>query len=139
MRPVVQEEATGCAIACVATIAGVCYEKARVVAADLGIYTSDETLWSDTAHVRRLLDAFGFATASEEVAFRAWESLPDLCLLAIKWRMKASQAFWHWVVFYRSPETGPVVLDPKRSLKTNVRRDFGRVKPRWYIPVSKNR
>jgi len=31
---------------------------------------------------------------------------------------------------------GAVVLDPKRALRTNVRTDFGRMKPKWYIGVT---
>jgi hypothetical protein len=27
------------------------------------------------------------------------------------------------------------VLDPKKSLQTNRRTDFGRMKPKWYIPL----
>jgi hypothetical protein len=44
--------------------------------------------------------------------FHSWETLPDLALLAIKWRMESSRVFWHWVVFWHKPH-GAVVLDPK--------------------------
>ena len=30
---------------------------------------------------------------------------------------------------------GARVLDPKRSLRHHVRTDFGRVKPKWFIPI----
>lgn len=136
MMPVVQEEPTGCGIACVAALAGVAYETARQTAAGLGIYASDRALWSDTAPVRRLLGAFGLRAALEETSFSSWRELPDCCLLAIKWRLADEKPFWHWTVFCRL-EDGPVVLDPKKGLKTNMRRDFWRINPRWYIPVFK--
>lgn len=136
MTPVLQEELTGCGIASVAALAGVDYGTARRAAAGLGIYAQDKRLWSDTAHVRRLLDAFGFKAAPGETPFLSWDALPDCCLLAIKWRRIRGRAFWHWTVFLRG-EDGPVVLDPKKTLKTNTRRDFGRMKPKWHIPVTK--
>nr|WP_298415691.1 hypothetical protein [uncultured Halomonas sp.] len=54
--------------------------------------------------------------------------------MAIKWRMERSKPFWHWVVFAR--EGGQeMVFDSKKALQSNVRRDFGRIKPKWYIEV----
>jgi hypothetical protein len=38
------------------------------------------------------------------------------------------------VVFVRDA-TGEYVLDSKAALKNNVRRDFGRIKPKWFIAV----
>jgi hypothetical protein len=29
----------------------------------------------------------------------------------------------------------PVVLDPKKALRTNTRRDFGRMKPNWFMEI----
>ena len=133
MRPVVQEETSGCAIACAAALAGVSYAAARAKAAELGIFAHDKALWSETAYMLRLLAAYG-VRAGGELPFASWEALPPRALLAIKWRMANDRAFWHWTVFTRDAD-GPVVLDPKKALKTNTRRDFGRMKPKWYIPV----
>ena len=55
--------------------------------------------------------------------------------MAIKWRRINGVPFWHWVVCMR--EAGEcVVLDSKTALKNNVRRDFGRMKPEWFIEVT---
>ncbi len=62
MKPVIQEEKTGCAIASAAAIAGLSYEEAKKAANALGINAEDESLWSDTGHIRRLLDQLGFKT-----------------------------------------------------------------------------
>ena len=134
MKPVVQLERTGCGIASVAALEGVSYAQAKSVANRLGIFADDPRLWSETSHVRRLLKEYGFRSARTEVPFTSWEALPDLALLAIKWHEERGCAFWHWVVFWRGPR-GPVVLDSKRALRRHVRTDFGRMKPKWCIPV----
>ena len=134
MKPVVQLQRTGCGIASVATVAGVRYRQAQRVANHLGIYAEDKRLWSETAHVRRLLQHYGIRAARIEAPFESWPALPDLALLAIKWRKVGDRAFWHWVVFGRGPN-GPFVLDSQRALRTNVRTDFGRMRQKWFIAI----
>jgi hypothetical protein len=135
MEPVIQEETTGCGIAASAALAGVSYAEAKRKANALGIYAADTSLWSETAHVRKLLREFGIFVSPKETPFESWEQLPDRALLAIKWRIEQGKPFWHWVLFVR--ENGKAkVLDSKKALKSNVRRDFGRIKPKWYIEVS---
>lgn len=134
MKPVIQQEISGCGIASVAALAGVSYKQAQAAANQLGIFAEDQRLWSDTKYVRTLLRHFGLRTSPAETAFGSWESLPRLALLSIKWHLERGVPFWHWVVFWRGPG-GPVVLDPKKALRTNVRRDFGRIKPKWFIEI----
>lgn len=138
IKPVVQLEQTGCGIAAVATIAGESYRQTQRKANQLGIFATDRRLWSETDHVRRLLNEYRLRPASIERPFRSWSSLPDLALLAIKWHREKGRPCWHWVVFVRDLE-GARVLDSKQSLTRHVRRDFGRMKPKWYIAVVKNR
>lgn len=135
MKPVIQLERTGCGIAAVATLAGVSYRQAQSVANRLGIFAGDSMLWSETHHVRRLLKEYGIRSASTEVLFTSWKALPDCALLAVKWHKAGDRSFWHWVVFWRGP-CGPVVLDPKHALRCHVRTDFGRIKPKWFIPIA---
>lgn len=134
MKPVVQRERTGCAIASVATLAGVSYAQAKQAANRLGIGTDDPRLWSDPQPVRDLLKHFRLRAASGERPFVSWAALPDVALLAIKWHREKGRAFWHWVVFWRSPG-GAVVLDSKQALRCHTRTDFGRMKPKWWIKV----
>lgn len=138
MKPVLQKERTGCGIAAVAAIAGVNYARAKAVAASLGISAQDRKLWSETAHVRRLLASFGVETPRVTRPFRSWSNLPDCALLAIKWHQKEGRPSWHWVVFVRDGQR-PFVLDSKATLKTSVRTDFGRMKPRWFLAVTRPR
>ena len=136
MKPVIQLEATGCGIASAAAIAGVSYKMAKKIANQLGIYADDSILWSDTQHVRKLLQHLGFRTGREEKSFRSWQSLPDYALLSIKWHKDKGRPYWHWVVFVR--EGGrEYVLDSKKALKNHRRTDFGRMRPKWYIEVHK--
>lgn len=134
MKPVVQLEQTGCGIAAVAAIAGVSYRHAQRTANRIGIFATDRRLWSETTHIRRLVQEYRLPTVLAQQPFRSWRNLPDVALLAIKWHREQGQPCWHWVVFVRDPE-GERVLDSKRSLIHHVRRDFGRMKPKWYIAV----
>lgn len=134
MKPVVQLERTGCGIAAVAAIAGVSYRQVQRTTNRLGILATDRRLWSETVYVRRLLQKYRLRPTSTKRPFRSWDSLPDLALLAIKWHREQGRPCWHWVVFVRDRD-GERVLDSKRSLIHHVRRDFGRMKPKWYMEV----
>jgi hypothetical protein len=126
MKPVVQEERTGCGIASVAALAGVSYAQAKARANMLGISASDARLWSETGHVRSLLAAFGMAASGGEQPFVSWKSLPDRALLAIKWHRENGRPYWHWVAFIRD-DGSSYVLDSKQALKSHTRTDFGRM------------
>jgi hypothetical protein len=113
LKPVIQQEATGCAIASAAAIAGISYTRAKKLANSLGIYAHDSTLWSETGYMRKLLNKLGIKTASKQTPFKNWETLPDCALLAIKWHREKGRAYWHWVVFSRDTNV-EVVLDSKK-------------------------
>lgn len=134
MKPVVQEEKTGCAIASSAAIAGVSYKEARKIAHSIGMYAEDSNLWSETNFIRKLIKKFGIKTGKKEIPFTGWESLPNCALLSIKWHIERGKPHWHWVVFVREGGKS-YVLDSKKTLKTNIRTDFGRMKPKWHIEV----
>ncbi|WP_303291231.1 hypothetical protein [Marinobacter sp. SS5-14b] len=135
MEVVVQEEVTGCGIAASAALAGLSYAEAKGRANALGIYASDTSLWSDTEYVRKLLREWGVSVSPKETPFESWERIPDKALLAIKWRMEHGKPFWHWVLFVREAGQG-MVLDSKKALRSNIRQDFGRIKPKWYIEIT---
>ncbi|NOX90947.1 MAG: hypothetical protein GXP18_00425 [Gammaproteobacteria bacterium] len=132
MKPVIQQEITGCAIASTAALAGISYTAAKKAAKNLGITAADPTLWSDSIHIRRLLRHYNIKT--DKTPFTDWQSLPEHALLAIKWYLEKGTPYWHWVVFVRDT-SGEYVLDSKKGLKQNVRTDFGRIKPKWFIGV----
>lgn len=134
MKPVIQEETTGCGIAVVANILGKTYLEMKAIANAMGIYAEDQSLWSDTQYVRQMLSRSGVETSADEIPFEAWYKLPDLALLAIKYHQENGKNFWHWVVFKR--ENGQaVVLDSASYLPWNIRNDFDAMQPKWFIEV----
>ncbi|MBP5979132.1 MAG: hypothetical protein KA748_02905 [Halomonas sp.] len=135
LNPVIQAEATGCGIASVANILGKTYLEMKAIANAMGIYAEDESLWSDTQYVRKMLAQAGVATSPNEMAFISWHTLPDLALLAIKPHQRDGKHFWHWVVFKRE-NGGSAVLDSASYLPTNIRTDFDEMHPAWFIEVS---
>ncbi len=110
------------------------YAQSKKIATTLGISADDERLWSTTQAVRKLLEHLGAKPGGAEHEFQSWASLPDLALLSIKWHLENGRSYWHWVVFVRD-ENGARVLDSKKSLRRHARTDFGRMKPKWFIPV----
>ena len=131
MKPVIQQDRTGCGIACVAAFTGQKYATVKAEAAKLGIVVTDATLWSDLRPIRRLLARFQISVG-KEVGFTFWRALPDRALLAIKWHREKTGPAWHWVVFVRDA-AGCYVLDSKQALRTHRRTDFGRIRPKWFI------
>ena len=134
MTPIIQQDRTGCAIACIAALTGRKYTTIKRRATKLGIVVGDSKLWTDTAYVRRLLARFSIPSGEKEEEFISWNALPDRALLAIKWHLEQTGAAWHWVVFARDA-TNAYVLDPKKALRSHRRTDFGRMKPKWFIPL----
>ena len=123
MKPVIQLETTGCGIAACAVLAGISYLEAKRVANSLGITADDQTLWSTTTHVRRLLSHLGIQASAAEMPFTSWDTLPDLVLLSIKWHMKNGSPFWHWTVFVRDTSRA-YVLDSKKSPEKQYQNRF---------------
>lgn len=134
LKPVVQEETTGCGIASVANILGRTYSEMKAIANAMGIYASDQLLWSDTRYVRCMLSGAGVETSEDEVPFESWEALPNLALLSIKHHQEDDRDFWHWVVFKRM-DGQSFVLDSASYLPSNIRQDFDIMHPKWFIEV----
>ena len=134
ITPVVQEEKTGCGIAAVATIAQQSYASVKSKANALGVFAGDEKLFSETNHVRKLLDDYEIKISDKETFFDSWEKLPDLALLAIKYHEEKGRPYWHWVVFSRQGGES-TVLDSAAYLANNVRTDFDEMKPKWFIEI----
>jgi len=134
LKPVIQEETTGCGIASVANILGKTYSEMKAVANAMGIYAEDKSLWSDTQYVRKMLSCAGVDTSPDEIPFESWNALPDLALLSIKHHQEDGKNFWHWVVFKRQ-DGQAFVLDSASYLPSNVRTDFDAMRPKWFIEV----
>ena len=134
MKTVVQQDTTGCGLACVAMLAEEGYETVKKKACELGINTDDEKLWSDTNYVRTLLHEYSIRVSEDEKEFLGWSALPDLALLSIKYRVENGKPLWHWTVFKRQDGKG-VVYDPAAYLEINEREDFADIQPKWFIEI----
>jgi len=134
LSPVIQEEVSGCGIASVANILGKSYSEMKSIANAMGIYADDESLWSKTEYVRRMLSKHGVSASKDEVPFESWERLPDVALLSIKHYQENGKNFWHWVVF-RRVRNKSFVLDSANYLESNVRVDFDSMDPKWFIEI----
>ncbi|MCD4779702.1 MAG: hypothetical protein K8S27_04030 [Candidatus Omnitrophica bacterium] len=135
MKPVIQQEKSGCAIASSAAIAGITYQKAKAIANSIGIFADDSSLWSESKYICNILKELGFKTSDIEKPFENWQSLPACALLAIKWHIKQGKPYWHWAVYVRKRKE-EYILDSSSRLKTNLRTDFGRINPKWSIKVN---
>ncbi len=131
---VVQEEVSGCGIACVAMLAGVPYNEVKERANAQGIFAEDTKLWSETNYVRTLLNDYCIAAEPSERPFTSWDALPDLALIAIKYHLEEGKPFWHWSIFNRNNQQA-AVLDPAAYLKDNRRTDFENMDPEWFIEI----
>lgn len=136
MLPVLQDEPSGCGIACVATLAGRTYAEVKAYANSKKIFAGDKKLYSDTLYVRTLLDHYEIKASIFETPFESWEQLPDKALLSIKHRIENEEPLWHWTVFVRIAGK-PAVLDPARYLDNNMRTDFETIRPEWFIEILK--
>ncbi len=138
LKPVIQQDRTGCAIASVAALTGQSYATVKRSATALGLSVADSRLWTATTPMRTLLASQGLRAGRKEEPFVSWEKLPSRALLAIKWHVEPTGPAWHWVVFVREPDGTSCVLDSKRALRTHRRTDFGRIKPKWFIRLDEN-
>ena len=129
---ILQEEATGCGFACVAMLAETSYQEVKKLANQQGMNASDEKLFTTTDYVRKLLGDLNFSLGQDEVAFTHWNELPQLALLATKYRIENDNPRWHWCVYSANPAR---VLDPASYLDVNERTDFDNIDVKWYIPV----
>lgn len=134
IKVVVQEEVSGCGIACVAMLANTTYKEMKIRANTLGIFAEDKRLWSETEYVRTLLRDYNLQVSPQEKPFTSWEDLPDLALIAIKYHLEHGRPYWHWSIFQRQGQT-EVVLDPAKYLDNNKRDDFDQMQPQWSIEV----
>ncbi|HFD32939.1 MAG TPA: hypothetical protein ENJ28_09580 [Gammaproteobacteria bacterium] len=132
MRRIKQADPTGCGLACIAMLASSDYNNVREVAIKQLGFNDSGTFHTSTKDLRELARKFKIELGKRRRKFKRFEGLPETAILAIN-HMDASDT-WHWVV-YRRRSNDTFVYDPKKSIKTNKRRDFGHIKARWYLPV----
>jgi ABC-type bacteriocin/lantibiotic exporter with double-glycine peptidase domain len=130
LRLVQQLDYTGCGIACVAMVAGVTYEQAKVAVKSRPNRAGNSTYYAD---LKWALDRFGVAyemNGRRGFRFPGWEEMPRRAILAVECE-PPWPGNWHWVV-YDTSRNGAVVLDPSRN---RVRKDFDRIQVKSYMGI----
>lgn len=86
----------GCVLSCIATVAGVSYEKARAEAADLvGFHTYSPGLRLKDA--KKILNSLGVTSSRHRQKGVDWKDLPDLAIVSV-----GTSSTRHAVVFERN-------------------------------------
>lgn len=135
MRRVKQKDSNGCGLACIAMLANKTYKEVRKIAVTK-VGLGDGGFYTGTKELRALSDHYGIVLGKRRRPFKSFAALPETAILAINY--KKAEDRWHWVVYRRSPKD-EFIYDPKKTIKSNKRRDFGRIKEKakWFLPVIK--
>ena len=131
VRRILQQDNTGCGLACVAMVAGTTYAKVKAAAIRLGIASKGKPCYTVANDLARLMREFGKQSSKEKMISR-WQTFKHPSIVAINLNPKNGN--WHWVVYVPGADGGHV-FDPKKSIKTVKRTDFSRMRPRSYIPM----
>ncbi|MGO1070010.1 hypothetical protein [Lysobacter sp. CA199] len=145
IRRQLQQDRSGCGLACVAMLAGIGYAQARNLARALGIgpkpyryrvgaglRNAREGYLTNARQLQRMLRLLGPRTGDER-AVTGWDECDGDGIVAINHDPIDDR--WHWVVFLRQ-NTGAWVLDPNPRVRSDRRTDFGRMRPARFIPVT---
>jgi ABC-type bacteriocin/lantibiotic exporters, contain an N-terminal double-glycine peptidase domain len=137
MKTIIQEDSYGCGIACIAMITGKSYRdiKNRHVD-DIRRRYGDNRDSIDISVMRLIISQYGI-NLPEDRDFDDWEEIVSSdeqkdCLVAINCRGSGYNAEYHWVVYDGEAE---FVRDPNNTIKKHERRDFGKMKPYFYMPI----
>ncbi len=90
--------------------------------------------YTGTKDIRELGGHFNNKVGKRRRKFKSFDALPDTAILAINYKEKSDT--WHWVVYIRTAND-EFIYDPRKEIKTDKRRDFGRFKASWYLCVNK--
>lgn len=134
IKRIIQDDATGCGLACVAMIVDETYAEVKKVALDNGFFENKRTFYTISSDLITLLDYFR-VKAKKERKGSHWLSVQSVSIVAINFRKNSNS--WHWVVYVPDENQG-YVLDPHKKIKNDKRVDFSRMRLRSYIPIEFN-
>jgi len=136
MERVVQQDGTGCGLACIAMLAARNYSDVKSSAIEILEMDVNGKFYTTAPNLRKLGKAFKLDIDERCRKFQSFSLLPSLAILAINYR--EDQGTWHWVVFCRTDDE-EFILDPKQTIKSERRFDFDRLskKTKWFISVKR--
>jgi hypothetical protein len=126
---VVQEDGTGCGLACVAMIAGATYAEVRTLAIESLGFDPAGPFYTYLDDLRYMLGWYGFGLR-RWTPFKSYALLSPMCILEIDRPGRHS----HWVLNVKCG-LDRYVLDPSPGVKTRHRRDWWRLRPVGYANV----
>ena len=133
IKRVIQEDSTGCGIACIDMVAGISYAEAKQITLNNEILKkSVKNFYTTTKDSVNVLNSIGIES-SKGRKVRYWSSINTISIVGINFLETTDT--WHWVLFIPNEDTG-YVLDPSKRVKTEKRTDFSRMRLRSYIPIS---
>lgn len=124
MRRVIQEDTTGCGLACIAMLSGRKYKDVRQIALNELEFNDGGEFYTGTRDLVYLGQCFSLKIGKRLRKFKSFDLLPNKAILAINYKEKSDT--WHSVVFHRTHKE-QYVLDPKKSIKTSKRIDLLRI------------
>ena len=128
---ILQEDGTGCGIACVAMLSSKAYSQVKAAATNFGFVPNKYGYSTESGQLRELLSHFGVKSARGR-RLSHWHSLSRLSIVGINYNKNCDK--WHWVV-YVPDKSGGYILDPMGTTKASERRDFNRMRPKSFVPV----
>lgn len=133
IKRVIQQDSTGCGIACIAMVAGISYSEAKRITLNNRILKkSVKNFYTTTKDLVNILNSIGIES-SKGRKVRYWSSINTISIVGINYLETTNT--WHWVVFIPNEDNG-YVLDPSKKVKTENRKDFSRMRLRSYLPIS---
>jgi len=132
MNRIIQEDNTGCGLACVAMVTGKSYQEIKLLAIHLNICNEKGPYYTRAKDICSLLKYYriGFSKVRH---VKNWSSINDNSIVAINYDEKLDT--WHWVVYINGYING-YVLDPRKKVKSIERKDWNRMRPRSCIPIT---
>jgi ABC-type bacteriocin/lantibiotic exporter with double-glycine peptidase domain len=124
VRRVIQQDSTGCGIACIAMLAGQTYEQVRKLALSVTAFEEGGPFYTCTKDLVSLGAQYNLKIGIRRRKFKNYDALPDKAILAINYKEETDT--WHWVLFHRTADD-QYVLDPMKSIKNEKRKDLGRI------------
>lgn len=131
MERIIQKDATGCGLACVAMIVGVAYAEVREVAVDLMGFDAAGPFYTFNYDLRYILAEYGYGL-SRCTLFKSYDPISSLSILEIE----RAGDHNHWVLLVKCG-LDRFVFDPAQHIKTSRRRDWKRLKVASYMNVKK--
>ena len=128
---VIQQDATGCGLACVAMVAGVTYSDVRCIAVEHLGFDPTGPFYTYLDDLRYMLDWFGYGLRRWTL-FKTYGPISPLSVLEIE----RTGPHNHWVLLVKCA-LDMFVLDPSPGVKSTRRRDWYRLRPVSYANIIK--